>query len=167
LSFPNALAGNDDRGPQFPIRTVQIRQAQIIGFGDPQLYGLVANAMDGVKTTGVELAIPTDSSKILPGYHLFIGFCLASLFLSKKLERGDQDGAGRGTKLTVRSWVPIAVNTTRLFPIAPNFPIAPKRTEMHASKRRDNPGLSDEARCPSTARRSLVRAYPRTRNQKR
>jgi hypothetical protein len=50
--------------------------------------GLVANAMDGVKTTGVELAIPTDSSKILPGYHLFIGFCLASLFLSKKLERG-------------------------------------------------------------------------------
>ena len=50
--------------------------------------GLIANAMDGVKTTGVELAVPTDSSKILPGYHLFIGFCLASLFLSKKLERG-------------------------------------------------------------------------------
>jgi hypothetical protein len=50
--------------------------------------GLVANAMDGVKGTGVELAIPTDSSQILPGYHLFIGFCLASLLLSKKLERG-------------------------------------------------------------------------------
>jgi hypothetical protein len=32
--------------------------------------------------------IPTESSKILPGYFLFIGFCLASLFLSKKLEHG-------------------------------------------------------------------------------
>ena len=37
---------------------------------------------------GAQVAIPTDSSKILPGYYLFIGFCLASLFLSKKLERG-------------------------------------------------------------------------------
>jgi hypothetical protein len=50
--------------------------------------GLVANTMDGMRGTGAELAIPTDSSKILPGYYLFIGFCLASLFLSKKLERG-------------------------------------------------------------------------------
>ena len=50
--------------------------------------GLVANAMNGLKGTGVQLAIPTDSSKILPGCHLFIGFCLASLLLSKKLERG-------------------------------------------------------------------------------
>ena len=37
---------------------------------------------------GGQLAIPTNSSKILPGYYLFIGFCLASIFLSKKLERG-------------------------------------------------------------------------------
>ena len=44
--------------------------------------------MGGLRETGAVLAIPTDSSKILPGYHLFIGFCLASLFLSKKLERG-------------------------------------------------------------------------------
>src|SRR5260370_6091626 len=50
--------------------------------------GLVANTMDGVKGTGAELVIPTDSSNILPGYYLFIGFCLASLSLSKKLERG-------------------------------------------------------------------------------
>jgi hypothetical protein len=56
--------------------------------------GLVANAMDGVKATGVDLAIPTDSSRILPGYHLFIGFCLASLFLSKKLERGIRTAQG-------------------------------------------------------------------------
>ncbi len=50
--------------------------------------GVITNTMTGLLTTGADLAIPTDSSKILPGYPLFIGFCLASLFLSKKLERG-------------------------------------------------------------------------------
>ena len=50
--------------------------------------GVIANTMGGLATTGADLVIPTDSSKILPGYYLFIGFCLASLFLSKKLERG-------------------------------------------------------------------------------
>jgi len=50
--------------------------------------GLIANTMSGLQETGAELLIPTDSSKILPGYYLFIGFVLASLFLSKKLERG-------------------------------------------------------------------------------
>jgi len=50
--------------------------------------GLIANTMGGLQETGAQLAIPTDSSKILPGYHLFIGFCLASLFLAKRLERG-------------------------------------------------------------------------------
>jgi hypothetical protein len=52
--------------------------------------GLISNTLGELKQTGAELAIPTDSSKILPGYYLFIGFCLASLFLSKKLERGIQ-----------------------------------------------------------------------------
>jgi hypothetical protein len=50
--------------------------------------GLISNTMGGLRETGADLAIPTDSSKILPGYYLFIGFCMASLFLSKKLERG-------------------------------------------------------------------------------
>jgi hypothetical protein len=50
--------------------------------------GLISNTMNGLRQSGAELVIPTDSSKILPGYFLFIGFCLASLFLSKKLERG-------------------------------------------------------------------------------
>jgi hypothetical protein len=50
--------------------------------------GLIANTMGALKGTGAELAIPTDSSKMLPGYYLFLGFCIASLFLSKKLERG-------------------------------------------------------------------------------
>jgi hypothetical protein len=47
--------------------------------------GLIANTMGGLRETGAQVVIPTDSSKILPGYHLFIGFCLASLFLSRKL----------------------------------------------------------------------------------
>jgi len=50
--------------------------------------GLISNTMSGLKQTGADLVIPTESSKILPGYFLFIGFCLASLFLSKKLEKG-------------------------------------------------------------------------------
>ncbi|HEV3202591.1 MAG TPA: paraquat-inducible protein A [Bryobacteraceae bacterium] len=56
--------------------------------------GLIANTMSGLKGTGAELAIPTDSSKLLPGYYLFIGFCLASLFLSKRLERGIRTSQG-------------------------------------------------------------------------
>jgi len=52
--------------------------------------GLIANSMSALRETGAQIAIPTDSSKLLPGYYLFIGFCLASLFLSKKLERGIQ-----------------------------------------------------------------------------
>jgi len=54
--------------------------------------GLIPNTMAGLRETGAQLVIPTDSSKILPGYHLFIGFCLGSLFLSKKLQRGIQTG---------------------------------------------------------------------------
>lgn len=56
--------------------------------------GLIANTMGGLKETGADLAIPTDSSKILPGYYLFIGFCMASLFLAKKLERGIRTSKG-------------------------------------------------------------------------
>jgi hypothetical protein len=50
--------------------------------------GLIGSAMEDLKDAGGQLAIPTNSSTILPGYYLFIGFCLASIFLSKKLERG-------------------------------------------------------------------------------
>lgn len=49
--------------------------------------GLIGNAMSGLKGAGAELVIPTDSSKILPGFYLFVGFCVASLWLAKKLER--------------------------------------------------------------------------------
>jgi hypothetical protein len=50
--------------------------------------GVIGSAMDGMRDSVQQLALPTNSSKILPGYYLFIGFCLASIFLSKKLERG-------------------------------------------------------------------------------
>jgi hypothetical protein len=49
--------------------------------------GLIGTAMNGLKGPGAELVIPTDSSKILPGFYLFVGFCMASLWLAKKLER--------------------------------------------------------------------------------
>jgi hypothetical protein len=49
--------------------------------------GVIGSAMGGLQGRGAELVIPTDSSRILPGFYLFIGFCLASLWLAKKLER--------------------------------------------------------------------------------
>ncbi|HEY2471454.1 MAG TPA: paraquat-inducible protein A [Terracidiphilus sp.] len=47
----------------------------------------------GAKPAVQQLVIPTNSSKVLPGYYLFIGFCLASIYLSKKLERGIASGS--------------------------------------------------------------------------
>ena len=35
-----------------------------------------------------QVQIPTNASKTLPGYYLFIGFCVSSIVLSRKLERG-------------------------------------------------------------------------------
>ena len=55
-------------------------------------------AFNGVIGSGLEalrgvpnvqqVLIPTNASQILPGYYLFIGFCVSSIFLSKKLEHG-------------------------------------------------------------------------------
>jgi len=56
--------------------------------------GLIANTMNGLLQSGAQLTIPTDSSKVLPGYYLFIGFCMASLLLSTKLARGIQTRQG-------------------------------------------------------------------------
>jgi hypothetical protein len=50
--------------------------------------GLIPNTMAGLTGSGAQLAIPTNSSRILPGYYIFIGFCLASLFLAKRLAHG-------------------------------------------------------------------------------
>ena len=52
--------------------------------------GVIESGMGGIRAEPAvqQLVIPTDSSKILPGYYLFIGFCIASIYLSKKLEHG-------------------------------------------------------------------------------
>lgn len=52
--------------------------------------GVIESGLAGVRAEPAvqQLVIPTNSSKILPGYYLFIGFCLSSIYLSKKLEHG-------------------------------------------------------------------------------
>lgn len=52
--------------------------------------GVIESGLDGLHSVPniQEVLIPTDASKILPGYYLFIGFCVLSIVLSKKLERG-------------------------------------------------------------------------------
>jgi len=57
--------------------------------------GVVGSAWDGLREMPnvQRVLIPTNASKILPGYYLFIGFCVASIFLSKKLERGIASGS--------------------------------------------------------------------------
>jgi hypothetical protein len=49
--------------------------------------GVISNALSTLRGPAVELVIPTDSSKLLPGFYLFIGFVLGSLLLAWKLER--------------------------------------------------------------------------------
>lgn len=52
--------------------------------------GVIGSALEGLR--GVpnvqQVLIPTNASKILPGYYLFVGFCISSIFLSKKLKQG-------------------------------------------------------------------------------
>ncbi len=52
--------------------------------------GVIGSAWDGLRDVPnvQKVLIPTNASKILPGYYLFIGFCVSSIFLSKKLEQG-------------------------------------------------------------------------------
>jgi hypothetical protein len=52
--------------------------------------GVIESGMGGIRgePSVQQLVLPTDSSKILPGYYLFIGFCVSSIYLSRKLERG-------------------------------------------------------------------------------
>ena len=52
--------------------------------------GVIEAGMSGIRANPAvqQLVIPTNSSTILPGYYLFIGFCVASIYLSRKLEHG-------------------------------------------------------------------------------
>jgi hypothetical protein len=60
--------------------------------------GVIESGMGGIRAEPAvqQLVIPTDSSTILPGYYLFVGFCLASIYLSKKLEHGISSGRPQG-----------------------------------------------------------------------
>jgi hypothetical protein len=52
--------------------------------------GVIGSAWDGLRDVPnvQQVLIPTNASRILPGYYLFIGFCVSSILLSRKLERG-------------------------------------------------------------------------------
>ncbi len=52
--------------------------------------GVITSSWDGLREMPniQQVLIPTNASKILPGFYLFFGFCLSSILLSRKLERG-------------------------------------------------------------------------------
>jgi hypothetical protein len=52
--------------------------------------GVIGSAWDGLRDMPniQQVLIPTNASKTLPGFYLFVGFCVSSILLSKKLERG-------------------------------------------------------------------------------
>jgi hypothetical protein len=52
--------------------------------------GVIGSSWDGVRDLPNvhTVLIPTNASRILPGFYLFVGFCVSSILLSKKLERG-------------------------------------------------------------------------------
>ncbi len=58
--------------------------------------GVIGSAFDGLRSVPnvQQVLIPTDASKILPGYYLFIGFCVSSILLSRKLQHGIASGSG-------------------------------------------------------------------------
>ncbi len=58
--------------------------------------GVISGALDGLRHLPdiQQVRIPTDASKILPGYYLFIGFCISSIILSRKLQHGIAAGSG-------------------------------------------------------------------------
>jgi hypothetical protein len=52
--------------------------------------GVIGSSWDGVRQMPnvQQVLIPTNASKILPGFYLFVGFCVSSILLSQKLQRG-------------------------------------------------------------------------------
>ncbi len=57
--------------------------------------GVIGSAFDGLRSVPnvQQVLIPTNASKILPGYYLFIGFCVGSILLSRKLQHGIASGS--------------------------------------------------------------------------
>jgi hypothetical protein len=52
--------------------------------------GVIGSAWQGLRDVPnvQQVLIPTNASKVLPGYYLFVGFCVSSILLSHKLEHG-------------------------------------------------------------------------------
>jgi hypothetical protein len=52
--------------------------------------GVIGSSMDGLRDMPnvQQVLIPTNASRILPGYYLFVGFCVSSILLSRKLAHG-------------------------------------------------------------------------------
>ena len=52
--------------------------------------GVIGSSLDGLRDMPNihQVLIPTNASRILPGYYLFIGFCVSSILLSQKLRHG-------------------------------------------------------------------------------
>jgi hypothetical protein len=52
--------------------------------------GVIGSSLDALRDMPsiTQVLIPTNASRILPGYYLFIGFCLSSILLSQKLHHG-------------------------------------------------------------------------------
>jgi len=52
--------------------------------------GVIGSAWDGLREMPnvQQVMIPTNASRILPGFYLFVGFCVSSILLSKRLESG-------------------------------------------------------------------------------
>ena len=69
--------------------------------------GVIESGWDGVRAMpGIQqVSFPTNASRILPGYYLFVGFCVSSIFLSKKLEHGIASGSA--SELSQRPGTPI------------------------------------------------------------
>jgi hypothetical protein len=58
--------------------------------------GVITGAFEGLRDVPdiQQVLIPTNASKILPGYYLFIGFCISSIILSRKLQNGIASSSG-------------------------------------------------------------------------
>ena len=62
--------------------------------------GVISGALDSLRNVSNihQVLFPTNASKILPGYYLFIGFCISSIALSRKLLNGIATSSGAETR---------------------------------------------------------------------
>jgi len=76
--------------------------------------GVIGSAMGSLKDSVAQLAIPTNSSKILAGYYLFVGFCVSSIALSRKLERGIRFASAAAGERQLRDQGPGGISADKM-----------------------------------------------------